>query len=176
MVVFPDPVGPTSAAISPGSIEAYSSQHRRLGVVAERHMIEFDATRKRRSQHGARQVLHIALGLHHLLYAFPRHRCFRVSIGHLRKLLHRLVHLSQRQDENNQRTCRETAVQNQRAPNHSTMHAAGHDHFTIGESLPLAAGAQQCRRFPCFPLRSAAAHSPHVRRPSPRAPPKAPRG
>ena len=124
--------------------KAHVAQHRRLGIVAERHMVEFDAAFKRWSLHGAGQVLHIALGLHHFLYAFPRHRRLGVGIGHLRKLLHRLVHLSQIQDEHNQRTCREATVQNHaRAEPEHHAGAAGHDHFHDRRKLRLQAARAQ---------------------------------
>src|SRR4051794_23615540 len=75
-----------------------------LRRVVKINMIEFNFSVEFGSAHRSGKILNFSVSLQNFLNAFITDQRFGISICHFGKLLHRLVHLPEIQDEDNERT------------------------------------------------------------------------
>ena len=113
-VDLPLPVRPTSAARWPGSTARLTSvEDRLLRRVSEPHVRELDAALKRRCGRAPGRSRTCRSMLEDLGDALEADRRLRQRVGHLREVLHRLVHLAQIEDEDEQGAGGQTAVEHE---------------------------------------------------------------
>ena len=129
MVVLPPPVGPTNAATCPGSMVKLTSSRICSSVaVAERHAFEGDRALERGRGAGVPPVAHAAFGLQDLADPLEADARLRHRVAHLRQVAHRLVHLPEVEQEDDQRPGGQLAGQDQpRAVPQHQAGAGGHD-------------------------------------------------
>src|SRR5256885_8629496 len=88
-----------SGYLSGFDLKAHILQNQSVLRVVETHMLELDLSSEARRGPRPWQILHLFVGLQDLLNAFVTNGSLRISIRHLRKFLHRLVHFFQVQKE-----------------------------------------------------------------------------
>ena len=110
----------------------------------ERYVVELHLALQLRRFPGAGQILDVALYFQNLSDAFVADIGLRVRIGHLRQFLHRLIHLSQIHDKENQRAGGESIVHDHSCaePENQSGAASDDDFHQRGKFRFQAAGAQ----------------------------------
>ena len=104
-VVLPPPVGPTKATTCPGAtLKLTSSRIDLVRTVAKRHVIEFDCAFECGRPTRVAQVAHPAFCLEHFANPLESHAGLGHRVRHLRQIPHRLVHLPQVEQKDDQRT------------------------------------------------------------------------
>ena len=144
-VDLPLPVRPTSAARWPGSTdEAHVVEDRLLRRVSEPHVRELDAALEWRRRPGPGAVADLALDVQDLGDALEADRRLRQRVRHLREVLHRLVHLAQVEDEDEQGPGGQTAFEHESdaEPEHETGADRDDDVDERGQARLDAARAQ----------------------------------
>ena len=112
--------------------------------VREIDVVKFDLSLESGARGPRRGVFDFLIGFQDFLDALVSDQRFRIGIGHLGEFLHRLVHLPQIQDEDDQRTGRQRSAQHQAgAEPQNQASAHGDDDVHQGRELGLQATRAQ---------------------------------
>src|SRR5581483_6166112 len=124
--------------------EAHILQNWGFGNVAETDSIEVDSARELRRWNRAFPIFDLSVRFQQFAYPFVTDRSLGVRVGHLRNFLHRFVHLSQIQNENDQNAGGHSSAQN-----HNTRHVPPATmRSTIGLSLAFRLRARNANSIP----------------------------